>query len=59
MVKQLIMKTATYTNKATNETFQVTGLKNIGQAWSISKTVCDKMNWNNETFAIDVKVKIK
>ena len=53
------MKTATYTNKATNETFQVTGLKNIGQAWSISKTVCDKMNWKNETFAIDVKVKIK
>ena len=53
------MKTATYTNRATNETYQLGGVKNIGQAWTLYKTVCDRMNWNPETFALDVKVTIK
>jgi hypothetical protein len=57
--KQNIMKTATFTNTQTNETHQINGVKNIGQAWNLSKVVCSQMNWNNETFAMDVKVSVK
>jgi len=53
------MKTAIYTNKATGEIYEIGGLKNIGQAWNLYKTACYKMNWNTETFALDVKVTIK
>lgn len=53
------MKTATYTNRATNETYKISGVKNIGQAWNLSETACNRMNWNPETFALDVKVTIK
>lgn len=52
------MKTATYTNKATGETYQLGGVKNIGQAWNLAKFVADRMNWNFEMFSHDVKVTI-
>lgn len=53
------MKVATYTNRETGETLELAGVKNIGDAWSKSKLVCDTMNWNHEMFAEDVKVEIK
>jgi len=53
------MKTATYTNKATGETHTISGVRNIGHAWDLSNTVCNRKGWNPETFAIDVIVKVK
>ena len=51
--------TATYTNNQTNETYQIGGVKNIGQAWSLASTACNRMNWNEDMFAEDVTVKVK
>lgn len=52
------MKTAIFYNKATKEEFRVIGVRNIGAAWALAKEVCDTMNWNEEMFAIDVKVSL-
>ena len=53
------MKKATYTNNQTSETHTISGVRNIGQAWDLSKVVCDRTGWNPETFAIDVKVRVR
>lgn len=50
---------ATYTNKQTNETYTLNGVKSLKKAWSLSKFVCEKNNWNHETFCLDVTVKFK
>ena len=47
---------ATYTNKATNETYRLTGVKNLKQAWSLAKFVANRNGWNSEMFCNDVKV---
>ena len=50
---------ATYTNKATKETYELGGVKGIAQAWGMSRFVSDRKNWNFETFAMDVEVVVK
>jgi len=49
---------ATYTNKATNETYRIGGVKNLAQAWNLAEFVCHRMNWNLSMFSYDVKVKL-
>lgn len=49
---------ATYKNNATNEVYKLGGISNIGKAWSLSKFVCSRMGWNNDTFANDVTVSL-
>ena len=48
-----------YTNKALNETYTLCGVKNLKQAFSLYKTVCQRMNWNPDMFSYDVKVKVE
>jgi hypothetical protein len=50
------MKKATYTNKQTKEIYTLSGVKNIGQAWNLAGIVCDRMNWNFDMFACDVRI---
>jgi hypothetical protein len=35
------------------------GIKNLEHAWKISKTVCQRMNWNLDMFSYDVKIKVE
>lgn len=53
------MKVAIYTNTQTNEVYELVGVKNIGHAWRLASTVCDRMNWNEDMFSEDVVVRIK
>lgn len=48
---------ATYTNKQTGETYRLAGVKNLAQAWRLSEFVANRMGWNVEMFADDVKVR--
>jgi hypothetical protein len=50
---------AIYKNKALNETYVLAGIKNLKHAFSVYKTVCQRMNWNAEMFCNDVQVKLK
>ena len=50
--------TATYKNTQTNESTEIGGVKNIGQAWNLASFVCNKMNWNEDMFAEDVIVRM-
>jgi len=50
---------ATYTNKATGETYKMGGVKNLEQAWNLAEFVCNRKNWNFEMFCNDVKVTFK
>lgn len=50
--------TATYTNTQTSETYELGGVNNIGQAWKLANHVCDRMNWNFDMFAEDVRVSV-
>lgn len=50
--------TATYTNKATNETYRIGGIKGLAQAWNLAPFVCSRMGWNLSMFSYDVKVKL-
>lgn len=52
------MKTAIYTNKATNEIYRLGGINNIGQAWALASVACNRMNWNLDMFSDDVKIKL-
>lgn len=54
------MKTATYTNKATNETYQISGENvNLETAWGhLARAAASRMGWNFECFAMDVKVTV-
>ena len=53
------MKKAIYFNKALNETYTLKGIKNLEHAWKLSKTVCQRMDWNLDMFSYDVKVKVE
>ncbi len=46
-----------YTNRVTGESTRKIGLVDIGEAWDIADEICREMNWNEDTFAIDVRVK--
>ena len=48
---------ATYTNKATNETYRLAGVKSLKQAWSLAEFVANRNGWNIEMFCTDVKVR--
>ena len=50
------MKKATYTNRETNETYTLSGVNNIGQAFNLSGIVCDRMGWDFDMFACDVRI---
>jgi hypothetical protein len=50
--------TATYYNRQTKETYKVSGVRDLEQAWNMSKNVCKWNNWNHEMFCEDVKVSL-
>lgn len=50
--------TATYTNKALQETYELSGIKDLKHAWKIYRTVCQRMNWNEDMFSNDMKIKL-
>lgn len=54
---QQSIKMATYTNKATGETYTLKGIKSLKQAWKLAEFVCRRNNWNFSMFCFDVKVK--
>ena len=39
-------KTATYTNKALNETYKLGGVKDLAQAWNLADWVAKRNGWN-------------
>ena len=51
--------TAKYFNTQTKETYKLSGINNIGEAWNKAEFVCKIMNWNYEMFSYDVKVSVK
>jgi hypothetical protein len=51
--------TATYTNKALNETYKIGGVKDLEQAWNLANFACRRNNWNPAAFCMDVKVTVK
>lgn len=53
------MKTAIYTNIKTNETYEISGIKELSHAWLLSKFVCKRNNWNFNMFSNDVLIKLK
>ena len=50
--------TATYSNKATNETYKLAGVRDIQHAWDLAKHVCLRMDWNFWMFCNDVRISI-
>jgi len=50
----MTIKTATYTNKLTGETYELSGVKDIAQAWRLYTFVCNRTGWNPEMFHEDV-----
>jgi hypothetical protein len=48
---------ATYTNKATGETYKLNGVNSLEQAWNLAEFVCRRNNWNLSMFCFDVNVK--
>ena len=50
--------TATYRNTATGETYKLSGVKNLRQAWEMAEFVCRRNGWNFAMFCNDVKVSI-
>jgi len=50
--------TATYHNKATNETYKLSGLDSLEHAWKMSEVAAKRNNWNHEMFSHDVKVTV-
>jgi len=53
------MKTAVYTNHATNEVYKIGGVTGIDQAWNLVDFACRRNNWNPAAFNLDVTVKIE
>lgn len=52
------MKTATYYNRQTKETYKIGGVKNLAMAHRLSNVACSRMNWNEDMFSEDVKVTV-
>lgn len=50
---------ATYKNKQTGEEYKLGGVNSLAKAWSLSKFVSKRMNWNEEMFAEDVTVSVR
>jgi hypothetical protein len=51
-------QTATYTNKALNETYTINGVRGTEQAWDLAAFVCRRNNWSLSMFCNDVTIKI-
>lgn len=49
----------TYTNTATGETYKLSGVNSLEQAWNLAEFVCRRNNWNLSTFCSDVRVKFQ
>ena len=49
---------ATYTNKATGETYNLGGVKSLKKAWSLAAFVASRNGWNLSMFSYDVTIKI-
>jgi hypothetical protein len=50
---------AIYTHRLTGETYRMSGVKGLAQAWSLARVVCDRNNWNLDMFSTDVIVRVK
>jgi len=53
------MKTATYTNKYTNEVYTLAGVKNIAHAWKLLNFVGQRTGWSNAPLADDFVIRVK
>lgn len=51
-------KTAIYHNVVLNETYKISGVKDLREAWNLAEFVCYKNNWNISMFSYDVRVKL-
>lgn len=50
--------TATYRNRATDETYKLIGVKSLAHAWRLAWWVAARTGWNLSTFHHDVAVTI-